>query len=243
MEYLKNSYKLFKLKNEKGANMTKKEIAKYIDHTNLSQTATKEDIAKLCEEAYKNNFHSVCVNPKYVEFAKQCMLDLGSDVKICTVIGYPLGESTQEIKAMEAVMAKEGGADELDVVVSISAAVTANFEYIYEEIRRIVDCCEIPVKAIVETSKLTNDQLIKVCEACIDAGVKFVVANTGYVDKYVALETIKLMSDTVAGVCEVKSCGAVDNIDMLYDLVCAGATRLGVDNGIAILDGFGKKNK
>ena len=223
--------------------MTKKEVAKYIDHTNLKQTATKEDIAQLCEDACKNGFCSVCVHPKYVDFAKQCMNDLDGNVKVCTVVGFPLGENTQEAKAMEAVLAKESGADELDVVISTSAAITANYEYIYEEVRRIVDCCNIPVKAVIETSNLTNEQILKVCEVCIEAGVKFVVANTGFIDKSVSLETIKLLSDAVAGLCEVKTYSTIDNINMLYDFICAGATRLGIDNGIQILKGFTKKNK
>ncbi len=220
--------------------MNKREVAKYIEYTNLSQLATKEDIAKMCEEATKSGMGAICVNPKYVEYARMCLDDLESKVKLSTVISYPLGESTQEIKAMEAVMAKEAGADELDVVVSMSAIVTGNMDYVNEEVKRIVDCTGLPTKVVVEASKLTEEQLVKLCEAIIDAGAKYISVSTGYGNEVATQEAVKAMADMVAGVCEVKASGGIDNIEALYDMICAGATRIGTSSATKILDQFSK---
>ncbi len=220
--------------------MNKKEVASYINYTNLSSTVTKEEVAKMCEDANKFGFHSVCVNPRYVEFAKESLNDLGSKVKVSTVVGFPLGENTQEIKAMEAVMAKESGADELEMVISISSTMIANYEYVHEELKRVVDCTDIPVKAIIETSKLTDEQIVKVCEVCIDAGVSFVKTSTGFETRGATPEEVKLISDNVAGVCEVEASGYIENLEQMYDLICAGATRIGTSFAIKILEEFDK---
>jgi len=218
--------------------MNKKDVAGYINYSNLTSTVTKEDIAKMCEDATNYCFHSICVNPRYVEFAKYCLNELNSKVKLCAAVGYPLGENTQEIKAMEAVMLKDAGADELEIVISISSAVTANYEYIHEEIKRIVDCTEIPVKAIIEVSKLTDEQIVRSCEACIDAGVKFIKANTGLEENVLTQEKVKQVADLVAGVCELEVAGDIDNVNMLYDMVCAGATRVATNSAVKLIKSF-----
>ncbi len=223
--------------------MTKSELAKYIDHTNLKPTATKEDIAELCDEANKYGFYSVCVNPRYVEFAKEYLADMDSKVKVATVVGFPLGENTQEIKTMEAVMAYEAGADELDMVMSISALKSKDYEYVSEEIRRIVDVCDIPVKVILETCKLTNEEIVKACEIAAEAGAAFVKTSTGYAESGATAEVVKLMADTVAGVCEVKASGGIRNLESMIDMICAGATRIGTSSGVEIIQEFVDKKK
>ena len=218
--------------------MTKKEIANYIDYTNLSEIATKEDIARVCEEANTNSFRAVCVNPKYVEYARMCLDDMLSKVKLCTVIGYPLGENTQEIKAMEAVMAKESGADELDMVISSSALITGNYEYIYEEVRRVVDCTEIPVKVVFNSDIASEEQMVKLCEAIIEAGAKYICITSKTAPTQ---EIVKSVADMVAGVMEVKVMTNINTKDDLFDMICAGATRVGTNSAIKIIDNFKKK--
>ena len=170
--------------------MNKREIARYIEYTKLEPTVTKEDIAKLCEDATKLGVYAICVNPKYVEFAKESLSDCSSKVKVVSVVGYPLGENAQEIKAMEAVLLKESGADEINVMLSTSAIITGNYDYVLEELKRIVDCTGIITKAIIDTSLLTEEQIIRTCEVCIEAGVKFIQTGTGH---YAVIpETVKL---------------------------------------------------
>ena len=129
--------------------MTKGELAQYIDHTLLKPNATIKDIKKLCDEAKEYGFYSVCVNPRYVTYAKKCLKN--SPVKVACVVGFPLGESTPEIKQLEAMLAKKDGADELDVVASISSIVMGEYDYLFNEIMQIVEDTKIPVKVILET--------------------------------------------------------------------------------------------
>ena len=221
--------------------MNKKEISKCIIYTKLESNVTKEDVANMCDEATNNGYYSICVNPKYVDFAKECLEDLNSKVKLTTPIGYPLGETSQEIKAMEAVMAKESGVNELEVVPSMSAILVANYEYVYEEIKRIVDCTEIPVKVILETSMLTDEQILRTCEVCIDAGVKIIKTNTILSKNNASMECVKLISDAVAGICEVNAGNHIQDIDTFYDIMSAGATKVSTDNPSDILKSFDKK--
>jgi len=224
--------------------MNRKELAKYIDHTNLKPTATEKDIITLCEEANEYGFASVCVNPRYVEVAKHHLNEMESKVKVVCVIGFPLGENAQEMKAMEAVFAAQAGADELDMVISISAVKNKDYEYVYEEVKRVVDCTNIPVKAIIEICKLTDEEIVKACEVCMDAGVKFVKTSTGFAESGATQEAVKLMADTVAGVCEVKASGGIKTLENMYDMICAGATRIGTSSGVSIINEFdAKKSK
>ena len=223
--------------------MNKKDLAKYIDHTNLKQTATETDIAKLCDEANEYGFATICIQPRSVEFARNYLKSIDSSVKIATVVGFPLGENTQEVKAMEAVLAKEDGADEIDMVISISALKNKDYDYVLEEVRRIVDCTEIPVKAIIEICELTDEEIVRACEVCMEAGVKFVKTSTGFGKGGATQETVKLMADTVAGVCEVKASGGIKTLDEMYDMICAGATRIGTSSGVKIMEEFTNSKK
>ncbi|MBE5735684.1 MAG: deoxyribose-phosphate aldolase [Clostridiales bacterium] len=221
--------------------MNKREIANYIEYTNLAPSVTKQDIAKICEDATKNNLRAVYVNPKYVEYARMCLDDLGSKVKLGTVVGYPLGENTQEIKAMEAVMAKEAGVDEIDIVVSTSAILTGNYEYIYEEVRRVVDCTECPIKVVYNPHLISEEQTERLCEAIIEAGAKYICVSTGYGDDEPTQEMIKSVADMVAGVMEVKANINVDTVSDLYDNICAGATKIGTTTALKLLEEFSNK--
>ena len=219
--------------------MNKKDIARYIEYSRLESTLTKEDVVKMCDDANKLGLYSICVNPKYVEFAREVLNELDSKVKLTSVVGYPLGETMQEIKAMEAVMLKESGVDELNVVLSTSAIITGYYDYVHEEVKRIVDCTEIPVKAVIDIALLNEEQLVKTCEACIEAGVKYIQTGIGNVD--IIPESVKGVADIVAGICEVCAIGNINSIDKFYDIVCAGATKISTNQPISIVEEFSKK--
>ena len=154
------------------------ELNSYIDYTNLKNTATKEDIEKLCKEAMEYHFASVCVSPYYVEYAKELLE--GSNVQVCTVIGFPLGFSTTQVKSYEAIDATENGADEIDMVINISALKNKDYDYIKEEIEEVRDSIDGKVlKVIIETCLLTDEEIIKMTEICNETYVNFIKTSTG----------------------------------------------------------------
>ncbi len=222
--------------------MNKKEIAKYIEHLMLKPTMLKEEVLAECEKAKKLGYDSVCVYPKYVEFARQCLDDIEAKIKLCTVVGYPAGEATQEIKAMEAVFASDAKADEIEVVVSTSAMVAENYEYIDEEVKRVVDCCEAKVKAIIEISDVEDSKIVKACQTCMDAGVRTIELGTIYSHRKVTPELVKMVADMIAGVCELAVVTETKSIEEMYDMICAGATKIVTYNGEDLINDF-VKNK
>ena len=185
--------------------MTKQELAQYIDHTLLKPNATEDDIKKLCKEAKEYGFYSVCVNPRYVSKAKKLLKN--SPVKVACVIGFPLGENLPEIKQLEAMLAKNDGADELDVVASISSIIMGDYEYLFNEIMQIVEDTKLPVKVILETGMLNNEQIVESCRVVKKAGVAFVKTSTGYYKDGASMEAVKLMRETVGEDVGVKASG------------------------------------
>ncbi len=207
---------------------------KYIDHTLLKNNATKEDILKLCNEAIEYDFMSVCVNPTNIEYAFSLLKN--SDVRVCTVIGFPLGASTVETKVFETSDAVIKGATEIDMVINIAKAKEADFEYITEEIKAVVEAANgVLVKVIIETSELTSEEIRKCSECVVKAGANFVKTSTGFSSAGAKLEDVKLMKETVGNNAEVKASGGIRDLATAQKMIDAGATRLGVSAGVNIM--------
>ncbi len=210
---------------------------KYIEHTLLKQDATKAEITKFLDEAKEYNFLGVCVNPVYVKYASDYLH--GSDIKVVTVIGFPLGQTTTEAKVLETIDAVKNGADEIDMVLNAGKLKDGEDEYIINEISSIKGACQGKnLKVILETDLLTPEQIKHACELCIKGGADFVKTSTGFVKNGVGAkaEDVKLMYETVkeAGL-GVKASGGVRDKETAQKMIEAGATRIGTSSGIAII--------
>lgn len=211
------------------------QINKLIDHTVLKATANFEDIEKLCEEARLHDFKSVCVNPANVAYAKNFLE--GSDVLVCTVVGFPLGANTPDIKVLETIDAIKNGADEIDMVINVGKAKEHDYEYIEKEIKLVVAASgEKTVKVIIETCYLTDEEKVACCEAAKRAEADFVKTSTGFGTGGATVEDIALMRKTVGPEMGVKASGGVRTYEDLLAMVEAGATRIGASAGIAIME-------
>lgn len=213
------------------------EKSKYIDHTILKATATPDDILKLCDEANKYHFASVCVNPANVAFAHKLLS--GTDVMVCTVIGFPLGANTKEVKAFETTQAITDGADEIDMVINIGAAKAQDWELVYDDIKAVVDAANgVLVKVIIETCYLTDDEKIMACKMAKKAGADFVKTSTGFGTGGATKEDVKLMVEAVDGACKVKASGGIRNKATFEEMINAGADRIGCSSGVQIMEGY-----
>ena len=209
-------------------------INKLIDHTLLKAFAKESDIKKLCEEALKYDFASVCVNPANVALAHSLLKD--SDVKVCTVIGFPLGANTIAVKAFETADAVKNGAQEIDMVINIGKAKDHDYEYILEEIRNVVDSADGNlVKVIIETCYLEKDEIKEVCHMASLAGANFVKTSTGFGTGGAKAEDVALMKASIPQNMEVKASGGIRTLAELEEMVANGATRIGASSGAAIL--------
>mgnify|MGYP001592007254 CR=1 FL=1 len=212
-------------------------IAKMIDHTILKAFATKEDVKVLCKEAKEYNFFSVCINPANIELAKKELE--GSDVKICTVIGFPLGANTSEVKAFETKDAIKKGADEVDMVINIGALKDKNYDYVLNDIKAVVDAADKKalVKVIIETCYLTDEEKKIACELSVKAGADFVKTSTGFGTGGSTPEDIKLMREVVGPNIGVKASGGVRNQEDAKAVIEAGCSRIGASASVAITKG------
>lgn len=209
-------------------------LAKYIDHTLLKPQAAREDIEKLCREARQYGFFSVCVNPYWVPFCKDQLK--GSDVKVCTVIGFPLGANTTETKVFEAKDALKNGADELDMVINLGAVKSADWDTVLQDIKAVRAAGEnFTLKVIIETSVLTQEEKVKACELCAQAGADFVKTSTGFTGGATA-EDVRLMRAHVPANMQVKASGGVRTREDFDAMVAAGATRIGASAGVKIIE-------
>lgn len=213
-----------------------KELNKYIDHTLLKADATEEQIKVLCEEAAAHHFMSVCVNPTWVKKAAAYLND--SDVEVCTVIGFPLGATTSEVKAFEAKNAIQNGATEVDMVINIGALKDKDDAAVERDIEGVVKAAEgkALTKVIIETSLLSDEEKIRACEIAKKAGADFVKTSTGFSTGGATVTDIKLMRSAVGPDLGVKASGGVRTAQDAADFIEAGATRLGSSNGIALLN-------
>ena len=212
------------------------EIARMIDHTLLKQDASSEAIVKLCAEAKEYHFASVCVNPGFVPLAAKELK--GTDVKVCTVVGFPLGATLPESKAYEAKLAIEAGATEVDMVLNDSMAKEHNYAYIEDEVRLVKKACgKILLKVILETCLLTNEEITECCKACVRAGADYVKTSTGFSKGGATVEAVKVMRAAVGPNIGVKASGGIHNRAEADAMVEAGASRIGASCGVAIVKG------
>ena len=215
------------------------ELARMIDHTVLKPEATGSDIEKLCNEAKEYHFASVCVNPTHVKLAAKLLKN--SDVKVCTVIGFPLGANTPMTKAMEVRDAIANGATEVDMVINVGALKSGDYNLVTQDIEAVVKAAagSALTKVIIETCLLTNDEKVKACLLAKSAGADFVKTSTGFNKGGATVEDIALMRKTVGMEMGVKASGGVRDRQTAEQMVKAGATRLGTSNGVAIVKGAG----
>ncbi|MFD2913204.1 deoxyribose-phosphate aldolase [Jeotgalibacillus terrae] len=212
-------------------------IAKMIDHTLLKPEATKDQVTTLCEEAAEHGFMSVCVNPYWVKLSAE-LLDK-TDVKVCTVIGFPLGASATETKAFETKQAIEDGATEVDMVINIGALKSGDYDTVKRDIQAVTAAAKgkALTKVIIETSLLTDEEKVKACELSVEAGSDFVKTSTGFSGGGATPEDIALMRKTVGPDLGVKASGGVRSAEDAQAMIDAGATRLGASAGIKIIQG------
>lgn len=215
----------------------KQNLAKMIDHTQLKPDTAKDKITQICEEAKEQNFASVCVNPHWVAYCAELLE--GTDVKVCTVVGFPLGATTKETKAFETKQAIEKGATEIDMVINIGELKSGNKELVEQDIEAVVREAEgkAIVKVIIETSLLTEDEKVEACKLAKAAGSDFVKTSTGFSGGGATVEDISLMRKTVGPDLGVKASGGVRDYEGASAMIEAGATRIGASSGIAIVNG------
>ncbi|MCK3882053.1 deoxyribose-phosphate aldolase [Streptococcus suis] len=211
-------------------------LNKFIDHTILKPETTKEQVAKVLEEAKEYDFASVCINPTWVSFAAEGLK--GTDVKVCTVIGFPLGANTSAVKAFETKDAIENGADEIDMVINIGALKSKNDELVLEDIKAVVEASgDKLVKVIIETCLLTEEEKVKACQLSKEAGADFVKTSTGFSTGGATVEDVALMRKTVGPDMGVKASGGARSYEDAIAFIEAGATRIGASSGVAIMKG------
>lgn len=208
---------------------------KYFDHTILKADATEAQVAKICKEALENDFASVCVNQYYTKFVAEQLK--GSDVKVCTVVGFPLGMSDTRVKAFETKAAIEDGAEEVDMVINVGALKDGKYDYVRNDIKTLKDVCgkEVLLKVIIETCLLTDEEKVKACELAKKAGADYVKTSTGFSTGGAKAEDVALMRKTVGEELGVKASGGIHTAEEAQAMIDAGASRLGTSATLAII--------
>lgn len=211
-------------------------LNKYIDHTILKPETTQEQVEKILAEAKEYDFASVCVNPTWVALAAENLKD--SDVKVCTVIGFPLGANTPAVKAFETKDAISNGADEIDMVINIGALKTGNYDLVLEDIKAVVAASgDKLVKVIIEACLLTDDEKVKACQLSQEAGADYVKTSTGFSTGGATVADVALMRKTVGPGMGVKASGGARSYEDAIAFIEAGASRIGASSGVAIMNG------
>ncbi|GKX28248.1 deoxyribose-phosphate aldolase [Vallitalea longa] len=211
-------------------------LSKYIDHTILKPNASEDDVKKICDEAKKYNFASVCVNPSYVKYVSSLLK--GTDIMTCAVIGFPLGATPKEVKAYEASNAIQNGAEEVDMVINVGYLKSKKYNEVEEDIKAVVDTAKgkAHVKVIIETCLLTDDEKVKACELSVAAGADFVKTSTGFSTGGATIEDVRLMKRTVGNKAKVKASGGIRDYDKAVAMIEAGADRIGTSSGVAFVN-------
>ena len=208
-------------------------INRYIDHTLLKVDTTERDIIDLCTEAKQHKFHTVCVNPCYVPLAKQLLEK--SIVKICTVVGFPLGANSTESKVFEAKNAIENGADEIDMVINIGLLRSKNYVAVFKDINDVKRAIgRVPLKVIIEISELSKNEIVKASEICLDAKADFVKTSTGFASGGATLTAVKIIKKTVKDQAKIKASGGIRDYETAIKYIDAGADRIGTSSGVDI---------
>ena len=208
---------------------------KLFDHTILKADATRKDVKRVCDEAMAYSFCSVCVNSYYVPYVANLLH--GSDVKICSVVGFPLGAMSTRAKALEAKIAVMDGADEIDMVINVGALKDRDYSVVLEDIKAVKEACgENILKVMIETCLLTDDEKVKACELAKEAGADFVKTSTGFSSAGAKVEDVRLMRETVGPDMGVKASGGIHDKELAKELVDAGANRLGTSATIEIVE-------
>ncbi len=216
--------------------LTPEELARYIDHTLLKPEATSEQIKQVCREALQYHFASVCVNPSYVELVARELS--GSDVKTCSVVGFPLGATLPEVKAFETRKAIELGAQEIDMVINIGALKSGDEELVGKDIEAVVEVAherDALVKVIIEAALLTDEEKVRACLIAKRAGADYVKTSTGFGPGGATVEDVKLMRATVGPSMGVKAAGGIRTLEKALAMIEAGATRIGASAGVKIV--------
>ncbi|WP_368250514.1 deoxyribose-phosphate aldolase [Enterococcus sp. 2201sp1_2201st1_B8_2201SCRN_220225] len=213
------------------------ELNRMMDHTILKADATEADVLQVIEEAKEYHFYSVCINPTWVKLAAEKLA--GEPVAVCTVIGFPLGANTSEVKAYEVSDAINNGADEVDMVINVGALKSAQYKKVQQDIEAVVAAAKdrALVKVIIETALLTKEEIVKACELAQAAGADFVKTSTGFSTSGAAVADVKLMRETVGPTMGVKASGGIHSAQEAMAMIEAGATRLGTSASVAIING------
>ncbi len=210
-------------------------LAKYIDHTILKPDTTESAVRKVCDEAKEYGFMSVCVNSWYTSFVTEQLK--GSDIKTCTVVGFPLGACNTSSKAFETKKAIEDGATEIDMVINVGALKDGKYDYVRDDIKAVVDASgKALVKVIIETCLLTDEEKVKACELSVEAGADFVKTSTGFAGGGATVHDVALMKKTVGDKALVKASGGVRDYAGAMEMIKAGASRIGASSGVAIMN-------
>ena len=208
---------------------------KMIDHTVLKADTPLETVKRICDEAMEYGFASVCINPCHVAYCADYLKD--SDVNICTVIGFPLGANTSAVKAFETKDAIANGADEIDMVMNIGALKDKNYDLVRNDVKAVVEAANgTLVKVILETCLLTEDEIKKACELCVEAKADYVKTSTGFSTRGATIEDVQIMKAAVQGKAKVKAAGGVRTHEDMVKIVEAGADRIGTSAGCSLVD-------
>ena len=208
---------------------------KMIDHTDLKADTPLETVKRICDEAMEYGFASVCINPCHVAYCADYLKD--SDVNVCTVIGFPLGANTSAVKAFETKDAIANGADEIDMVMNIGALKDKNYDLVRNDVKAVVEAANgTLVKVILETCLLTEDEIKKACELCVEAKADYVKTSTGFSTRGATIEDVQIMKAAVQGKAKVKAAGGVRTHEDMVKIVEAGADRIGTSAGCSLVD-------
>lgn len=207
---------------------------KMIDHTVLKADTPLETVKRICDEAMEYGFASVCINPCHVAYCADYLKD--SDVNVCTVIGFPLGANTSAVKAFETKDAIANGADEIDMVMNIGALKDKNYDLVRNDVKAVVEAANYNVKVILETCLLTEDEIKKACELCVEAKADYVKTSTGFSTRGATIEDVQIMKAAVQGKAKVKAAGGVRTHEDMVKIVEAGADRIGTSAGCSLVD-------
>ena len=208
---------------------------KMIDHTVLKADTPLETVKRICDEAMEYGFASVCINPCHVAYCADYLKD--SDVNVCTVIGFPLGANTSAVKAFETKDAIANGADEIDMVMNIGALKDKNYDLVRDDVKAVVEAANgTIVKVILETCLLTEDEIKKACELCVEAKADYVKTSTGFSTRGATIEDVQIMKAAVQGKAKVKAAGGVRTHEDMVKIVEAGADRIGTSAGCSLVE-------